>query len=78
VAEAGAHPSVSLLCELKRKFGFHCFDFFAEPGQELVAYVVGGDRGDDVSLLSMDCYGATPGQWTTLAAINFRRSAHGA
>jgi hypothetical protein len=46
VAEAGAHPSVSLLRTLKREFGFFCIELVAEevlePEQPEAVYVMDG------------------------------------
>jgi hypothetical protein len=54
LAEAGAYASVSLLCALKRKFGFYCIELSnegsAEPEQPEMVLVMGGSGNDDGTL----------------------------
>jgi hypothetical protein len=80
VAEAGAHPSVSLLRALKREFGFYCIELCAEepvePAQPEVAFVMGGHMYDDVhgnALSTMERYDVLSGQWSAVTAMSTRR-----
>jgi hypothetical protein len=68
VAEADMHPSVSLLCILKREFGFYCIDVCAEEPAETAqpefAFVMGGKNDDadpTVTLSTVMRYNASSG-----------------
>jgi hypothetical protein len=77
VAEAGAHPSVSLLRALKREFGFYCIELSVEgAAQPEMAFVMGGHREDDIhgnSLSTMERYDVLSGQWSAVTAMSTRR-----
>jgi hypothetical protein len=77
VAEAGAHPSVSLLRALKREFGFYCIELSAEeaaePAQPEMAFVMGGLDGDSDTLSSMERYDAFSDQWSPATNMSTRR-----
>jgi hypothetical protein len=81
VAEAGAHPSVSLLRDLKREFGFYCIELSmkesAEPEQPEMAFVIGGSKFGG-KLSSMEQYNLASGEWSTTAAMGTNRSDFGA
>jgi hypothetical protein len=71
VAEADAHPSVSLLRALKREFGYYCVELMAEEPAEAAqletVYVMGGEAQG--TLLSMEQYNAVSGQWSAAAVM---------
>jgi hypothetical protein len=80
VAEAGAHPSVSLLRALKREFGFYCIELSAEeavePAHPEMAFVMGGLKRSDgrgVVLSSMELYDASSDQWRAATNMGTRR-----
>jgi hypothetical protein len=80
VAEAGAHPSVSLLRALKREFGFYCIELStegpAEPEKPELAFIIGGfgmhGAKDDVQR-----YDPTTDEWSMAAALTTSRSIFG-
>jgi hypothetical protein len=77
VAEAGAHPSVSLLRALKREFGFYCIELCAdEPEETEIAFIMGGERLGTLS--SMERYDVSSGQWSAAAEMGTPRSSFGA
>jgi hypothetical protein len=85
VAEAAARPSVSLLRALKREFGFYCIELSAEealePAQPEMAFVMGGVNDDDDrsdTLLTMERYDVSSGQWSAATAMSTRRFSFGA
>jgi hypothetical protein len=80
VAEAGAHPSVSLLRALKREFGFYCIDISLDEPEELekpeIAFMMGGvGRLDELS--TMERYDATSGQQRVGAVMAIGRHCFG-
>jgi hypothetical protein len=85
VAKAGAYPSVSLLCALKREFGFYCIELVveqqAEPEQAEAAYVIGGYEGTGLGRRnhsSMERFDASSGQWSAAAPMSAARYECGA
>jgi hypothetical protein len=72
VAEAGAHPSVSLLRVLKREFGFYCIELNVDIPNRTerpeLAYVIGGQGA----------YSALSDEWSVAAYMFFSRSNFGA
>jgi N-acetylneuraminic acid mutarotase len=85
MAEAGAHPSVSLLRALKREFGFYCIELSAkgpaEPAQPEMAFVIGGmkDGNDHSNMLStVEQYDASSSQWSAATNMGTRRFSFGA
>jgi hypothetical protein len=82
VAEPGARPSVSLLREVKREFGFYCIELVAEqavePEQPEIAYVVGGYGPGAVDKASIERYDVPSGQWSAAAAMGNSRYRLGA
>jgi hypothetical protein len=78
VAEAAAHPSVSLLRALKREFGFYCIELCADQQEETeLAFIMGGEQRDTV-LSSMERYDVSSEQWSAVAAMGTPRSSFGA
>jgi hypothetical protein len=76
MAEAGAHPSVSLLRALKREFGFYCIELstgaLAEPRQSQIAVVMGGNHQYG-ALVSMERYDAASDKWSAMVAMGTGR-----
>jgi hypothetical protein len=78
VAEAGAHPSVSLLRALKREFGFYCIELCADQPEETeIVFIMGGEQSGIV-LSSMERYDVSSGQWSAVAAMGTPRCNFGA
>jgi hypothetical protein len=77
VAEAGAHPSVSLLRALKREFGYYCIELMAEqsaePAQLETAYVMGGIDDDGIMWPSMERYDTTSRRWSSVSNMSITR-----
>jgi hypothetical protein len=77
VAEAGAHPSVSLLRALKREFGFYSIELIADepaaPEHPEIVFVMGGFDGDSNTLASMERYDASLDLWISAAVMGTDR-----
>jgi N-acetylneuraminic acid mutarotase len=79
VAEAGAHPSVSLLRALKREFGFYCIELCAAQAEEKeIAFIIGGERRFISGLSSVERYDVSYGQWSAATAMGTSRTYFGA
>jgi hypothetical protein len=81
VAEAGVHPGVSLLRNLKRKIGFYCIELStdepAAPGHPEMVFVMGGLNKNDTLLASMERYNVSSGLESVAASVGIGRETFG-